>query len=64
MQMAGVMDAVKGSSGRRGFEWKNRTLKLVHRPLALTVLPHIFFCTIFHWKKIAVAGARLCLKKG
>jgi len=41
--MAGVMDAVKGLSGRRGFEWKNRTLKFVHRPLALGLVHHRFF---------------------
>ena len=59
MQMAGVMDAVKGSSGRRGFEWKNRTLKLVHRPLALGLILTFCFCCTFHFQKISVAAAPL-----
>ena len=59
MEMAGVMDAVKGSSGRRRFEWKKHTLKFVHRPLALGLVHHLFFFASFHWKKIADAGARL-----
>ena len=59
MEMAGVMDAVKGSSGRRRFEWKKHTLKFSHRPLALSLVHHIVFSASFHCKKIPVGRARM-----